>query len=415
MHWKKTLLISATILFISVIITTLIFSTEPEATSEGATKKTAMLVDVIEVQKGEFQPLIVAMGTVEPAQDIILSPRVGGEIIKRSTSFIPGGIVRKGEIMLQIDPADFQNTLKRHQSDLRQATADLNIEMGRQNVARKDYQLLDEVLSAENEALVLRKPQLNAARAEVEAARAVVKQAKLELERTNIRAPFDAHVLSRNVNVGSQVAPGDNLGHIVGLDTYWVVVTIPQSKLRWISFSYSAGQKGAEVRIQNRTAWPAGDFRTGYVYKWIGALQDGTRMARILVTVDDPLAHKSASTQLPRLMIDAFVEARIKGKKLNDVIRVNRDYIRKNNTVWVMKNHKLRIKDLSIIVRDQEYAYIQEGLVDGDSIVTTNLTTVVDGARLRLSGRQPRPDQEDSSAYGRPLPGDTVNTGAKSR
>ena len=381
---KKTLLICGGILLVGVCLTALTFFTEPTATRVAATRETAMLVEVAEVHRGDYRPTIVAMGTVEPAQDITLSPRVGGEIVSRSPAFTPGGFVDKGEALLQIDPADYQNTLQQRNSELRQAVSDLNVEMGRQNVALKDYQLLDEALSAELESLVLRKPQLNAARAKVEAARAAVDQAKLDLERTTIKAPFHAHILSRNVAVGSQVSPGDNLGRLVGLDSYWVVTTVPLSKLPWLSFPQADGETGSEVRIRNRIAWPEGTYRIGYLHRLVGALEDRTRMARVFVSVPDPLSYRAESSDLPPLMIGAFVETRIGAEPITDVIRLVRDHVRADDTVWVMEDGKLSIRTVEIAFRDADYAYVTDGLRDNDRVVTTNLATVVEGAPLRV-------------------------------
>lgn len=384
-NWKKTLLICGIILIVGGVATTLIFFTEPTAMRAGATKETAMLVEVTEVRQGTFQPTIVATGTVQPAQDIILSPRVSGEIIQRSPAFVPGGFVKKGEVLLQIDPADYKNTLELRKSELHQVLADLAIEKGRQDVALKDYELIGgDTLSEENEALVLREPQLNAVRASVEAARASVQQAALDLERTTIRAPFDAHILSRNANIGSQVAPGNELGRLVGVDAYWVVATVPLSKLRWLSFP-DADAPGAMVRVRDRTAWGEEEYREGYLYKLVGALEDQTRLARILVSVPDPLAYKADSVHVPPLMIGAFMETHIQGNNISDVIRLSRDYVRQNETVWVMEEGKLRIQDVEIVFSDAEYAYISKGLEENDQVVTTNLSTVVEGAKLRLA------------------------------
>ena len=382
--WKKPLFVSIAILLIGGIITSIIFMTEPTAERGGATKETAMLVSVTEVKRDTFTPTIAAMGTVEPSQEIVLSPRVSGEIISRSEAFTPGSFVDKGQKLLQIDPSDYKNTLQSRKSDLRQAVADLKIEMGRQNIAEKDYQLLNETLSEEQEALILRKPQLNAARSEVEDARAAVEQAELDLQRTTIKAPFDAHILSRNVNVGSQVSPGQNLGRLVGRDTYWVEATVPLAKLRRLEFPKDETAKGAEVRIQNRTAWEEGEFRQGQLYKMVGTLEERTRMARVLVTVSDPLAYLPENDEKPEMMIGSFVEARIQAEPIPDVIRLSRDYVRSNETVWVMKENKLRIRDVKIVFQDSKYAYIKEGLNEDDKVVTTNLTTVVDGAALRM-------------------------------
>ena len=243
-RWKKPLFVSIAIVLIGGIVTFVIFMTEPTAERSGATKETAMLVNVTEVKRDTFNPTVVSMGTVQPSQEIVLSPRVSGEIISRSEAFTPGSFVNKGQKLLQIDPSDYKNTLQSRESDLRQAIADLKIEMGRQNIAEKDYQLLNETLSEEQEALILRKPQLNAARSAVEDARAAVNQAELDLQRTAIKAPFDAHILSRNVNVGSQVSPGENMGRLVGMDTYWVEATVPLAKLRRLKFPKDEMIKG---------------------------------------------------------------------------------------------------------------------------------------------------------------------------
>jgi multidrug efflux pump subunit AcrA (membrane-fusion protein) len=262
--------------------------------------------------------------------------------------------------------------------------ADLNVEMGRQEVAEQDLQLIGDSLPPANRSLVLREPQLDAVKATVSAARAAVNQAQLDLDRTTVRAPFDAHILSRNATVGSQVSPGDNLGRLVGTDHYWVTATVPVSKLQWLSFPETEDELGSRVKITNNTAWPAGSYREGYLYKQVGALDIQTRLAQVLVLVPDPLAHATDSADLPKLMIGSFVETRIMAREIPDVIRLSRDYLRSNNTVWVMEDQKLAVKTPQIAFTDAEYVYISEGLDHLDRVVTTNLSTVVEGAGLRV-------------------------------
>ncbi len=396
MSWKKTLLISLGILGAGALLITLIFSTEPTAKRAGATQQTAMLVDVTTAERGTYHPTIQAMGTVEPAQDINLSARVNGEVLELSKSFTPGGYVEKGDTLLQIDPSDYRHTLQQRQSELSQASSDLTLEMGLQEAAQKEFKTYGDSLSEENRARVLRKPQLKAAKARVQSAEAAVEQAKLNLRRTTVRAPFDAHILSRNVNVGSQVAAGDNLGRLVGLDEYWVEATVPVSSLQWISIPDN-NSEGAKVRLQNRTAWPDDTYRTGSIHKLLGSLGQQTRMARILISVPDPQGYHS-DADVPRLMIGSFVEANIRAEQLADVIRLNRDYIRENETVWVMQDGQLDIRDVSILFRDSQYAYINNGLNENDKVVTTNLSTVTDGAPLRLEGSDSSSEQDSLSA-----------------
>lgn len=384
MSWKKTLLICVGILLAGGLVLTLIFSTEPDAKRGGATQQTAMLVDIIKVDRGAYHPTIQAMGTVQPAQNIILSSRVSGEIIELSDSFTPGGYVKKGEVLLRIDPEDYEHALQQRKSELSQATSELTLEMGRQEAAQKEYQAYGDTLSAENKARVLRQPQLKSVKARVQAARAAVEQAKLNLKRTTIRAPFNAHILSRNANVGSQVAAGDNLGRLVGLAEYWVEATVPVSSLRRLTIP-DDNSRGSKVLVRNRTAWAQDEYRTGYIHKLIGSLEGQTRMARVLISVPDPQAYQSEHSSKPKLMIGSFVEANIKADQISDVIRLNRDYLRENETVWVMgESEKLEIRNIDIVFKDAKYAYIDSGLSETDRVVTTNLSTVTEGAPLRL-------------------------------
>ncbi len=390
MNNKKILYICLAILVGGVLVTTLIFFTEPEAQSEGATIETAILVDVVDAKKGTFAPTIVATGTVQPVEDVILSPLVSGQIIRRDAAFTPGGFVKKGEVLLQIDPSDYRNTLELRKSELLQSETALATEMGRQQIAEQDLQLInndslfgDNPLSDNETQLVLRQPQLNAVKANIEAARASMNQAQLNLERTTIRAPFDAHILSQNVTVGSQVAQGDNLGRIVGTDSYWVTATVPISRLQWLKFPESNDEKGSIVHIENSSAWPTGAQRVGYLDRQIGALDNQTRLARVLVRVEDPLATTEELEGAPKLMIGTFVEVNIQADSIPDVVRLDRDLVRTNQTAWVMQDNLLQIRELDIVLTDNQYAYVQSGLEDGDKVVSTNLSTVTNGIELR--------------------------------
>ncbi len=365
----------------------LILATEPTATRETASKETAMPVAVTEVETGTYRPRIEAMGTVRPRREIALSPRVAGQVVERGAAFVPGRVVAEGELLLRLDPADYEHTLQQRRSELEQAQAELRIEQGEQRVAAEDYERLDEELPAEQRALVLRQPQLSSARARVASARAAVAQAELELGRTRIRAPFDAQVLSREVNVGSRVTPGDELARLVGAESYWVEATVPVAKLPWIRIPGPEAEQGARVRIRDRGAWEAGMARTGRVDQLIGSLSDETRMARLLVAVADPLGREAAGR--PRLLLDAYVACRIQGRPLEGVVRLDRAYVREGGTAWVMADGELAIRELDIRVRDAEHAYVAGGLSDGDRVVTSELATVREGVPLRLKGETP--------------------------
>lgn len=385
-NWILTLVLCAVIGAIALGVVLLIQSTEPKPQRTGASKRSAMLVETAVAERGTYQPQIVAMGVVRAREDVMLSPRVSGEIIERAPNFNPGAHVKQGEVLLRIDPSDYQNAVAQARSALHQAEADLQIEMGRQTVAKLDYELLDSEIAAGSESLILREPQLNAAKSDVEAAQARLDQALLNLERTTIRAPFDAQVLTREVAVGSQVSPGDSLGHLTGVENYWVTTTVPLRQLQYINFADQDDRGGSTATIRNRTAWAPGASRKGYVSKLIGSLDEGTRLARINVVAPDPLATQAENEGQPPLIIGSLLEVTITGAPIENIIRIHRDHLRENDTVWIKDQGKLRIQPVVVLFQDAEYAYISSGLEDDETIVTSGLSSVVNGAPLRVQG-----------------------------
>jgi hypothetical protein len=129
--------------------------------------------------------------------------------------------------------------------------------------------------------------------------------------------------------------------------------------------------------------WRDDQYRQGVVQRFIGALDEQTRLARVLITVEDPLGRQSGA---PPLVLDSIVQTVIEGQLLQDVIRLDRDYLRPGDTVWVIKDGTLSIRKARVMFRDAKYAYISEGLEDGDEVILTNLSRVREGAELRRQG-----------------------------
>lgn len=385
----STTIVCLLILAASAAAIVVIHRTEPTAQQIQATRKSAALVETLSVKRGTYSPRLVVLGTVEPAQDIVLGPRVSGQVVELASDFAPGETVSEGDLLLRIDPADFENALSISESELQQAEASLEIEEGRQTLAEKELALLEDTIDEMNTALVLRKPQVASIRAQINAAKAEIERARIELERTRVTAPFDAHILTRSVNVGSQVAPGDELARLVGIEEYWIMASVPIRSLQWIRFPESDGQ-GSPVTLRDPNIWPPDTQRDARVSRMIGTLDEQTRLARVLIAVNDPLARQ---IDAPPLILGTLLEAHIEGRPIEDVIRVPREYVREGDTVLVMRDGQLEIRSVEIVFRDADDAYISEGLQDGDEVVTTTLATVAEGIRLRKAD-----DSDDAEA-----------------
>lgn len=387
--WKLSAAICAVIIAAAGSLAFVTFNTEPTAQKEGATKKTPMLVDVLEVTTGKHRPHIQATGVVRAAVDVQLQPQVSGRVVEISEAFVPGGFVKKGELLVRLENADFRNTLAQRQSALEEIEAELAIEKGRQDLARSEYKYLDKELAPEKKKLLLREPQLESLQGRIKGARANVAQARLDLKRTTIEAPFDAHILQRTANVGSQLGPSTSVGRLVGLDAYWVAIDVPLSKLRWITLpNLERGEQGATVHIRNPRVWEKDQSREAHLVSLVGSLDSDTRMARILAEVKDPMARGEALKDQPPLILGEFVEVSIQGREVDHAVKLSRDYLRDRDTVWVMAEDKLSVREVEVAFQDADFAYITAGLKDGDKVVTTNISTPVDGEPLRLKPKK---------------------------
>jgi RND family efflux transporter MFP subunit len=362
-----------------------------EHAKRGKRGREARLVEVVEVSPATVSLSIEAWGTVEAARQINLQSQVAGEIRQIGKHFEPGAYADKDTLMLQIDRADYESTVDQRRADLVKAKADLALEVGKAAVAQQEFGLLNREAapSPEQRRLMLREPQQATARAAVASAEAVLAAAELDLSRTRVTAPFNALVLQRHTDLGARVAVGGDLATLVGTDSFWVELAVPAASLRWIDLP-TQGVSGAQVDLYQDKVWDGDYFRQGQVIRLRGDLDEKGRMARLLVEVKDPLALDDPNQQ--PLLIGAFVRAEIKARALQDVITLQRSWLRDDDRVWVMgPDRKLAIRQPQIIYRGANQVFVRGGLQPGDQVVTSELAVAVEGMPLRLSGERRQP------------------------
>ena len=155
-----------------------------------------------------------------------------------------------------------------------------------------------------------------------------------------------------------------------------------------------ADGQGSEVLLRDADTWGPDVQRRARVTRMIGSLDRETRLARVLVTVPDPLGRMS---DVPPLILDTLIEAEIEGRPIEDVVRLGRQYVREGDTAWVMKEGKLEIRETDVVFRDAEHAYIRKGLESGEEVVISTLATVADGVGLRRVGDASEPKEKSNS------------------
>lgn len=383
---RRALLLSLLIIGLTVGAVGIIYSTEPEAPKDGATRSGAMPVTVARVQPASYTPKIQVMGEVVPARQIALRPRVAGRVTEVSDALIPGNIVSEGQWLMRLDEADYQLAVRQAEAELARAQSRLAIEMGEQERAKKDLAGLRREVPQMNRELILRQPQLQQANADVRSAQVAIEQAQLALDRTTIRMPFEGQILTQQANLGSQLSPADTIATLVGTQRYWVQAQVPAAQLKWLPRTDSVNPVTAT--ITHDQAWPAGATRTGIIKQTIAALDQQTRMATVLIEVTDPLARSAETTDLP-LIAGSYVQVLLPTAGFDGVVRLPVAWLRKDDTVWLADNEELRIARVTVAFRNADYVFIKSGLAAGALVITTNLAAVRDGVPVRITGNTP--------------------------
>lgn len=377
------------------------------------------LVDVVRIER-TTQPVLIdtAMGVVRSAQSIELKPQVSGRLEWLANHVQPGALFETGRPLMRIEEADYELAVAQQRSAVHSAQAalataqaqltteknNLAIEMGNQKVSQREYELLGEEIDDTSRELVLRVPQLKVAQAAVESAQASVASAQAALEaaktklaqteldrsRTKLTAPFNAVVAAKHVDIGDIVGSGTALLTLHGTDEFWIELSIPASQLKWIA----TGPDGSAVKLRSPTAWEADQYRIGRVIRCLPEVDSAGRMARVLVSVDDPLALKAANRGQPKLLVNDYLSAAIEGESAANVIALPRHLLREGDTVWVMNDaNELEIRPVAPIYRGREYVLIGSPLTGEDLIVTTDIAAPVAGMPLRLAGQEPPQDE----------------------
>ncbi|MFO7494514.1 MAG: efflux RND transporter periplasmic adaptor subunit [Desulfobacterales bacterium] len=381
----RTLLVIA-ILAAAAIGARYISDTRPTARQRPPQAAVA-LVEVTAVQPSSEQVVLQAMGTVVPAREITLTSQVSGEVIQLHPEFVEGGFLSEGSEVLRIDPLDYQLSVTRLQGEMANARYELDLELGRQDVAQREWDLLTAGKpTAPGEAdLALRKPHLAKARAELAAAEANLQQAQLNLARTTLRAPFNAIVRTRHVERGSQVSPQTPVATLVGTDTFWVQTAVAVDRLQSFALPRRPEEPGARAVIRQGPKAHDGRPREGQVVRLLGDLEPEGRMARVLVAVPDPLDRRHPAEDRLPLLIGDYVRVEIQGHRIDGVYRIPRSALRDNTRVWVVTDQaRLSVRPVELAWRDAESVLVRSGLQPGDQLIVSDLPAPVDGMAVRI-------------------------------
>ncbi len=348
------------------------------------------LVEVIEAEVHFSAPRIVAQGTVVPARRVTIRPEVSGRIVERHPGLVDGGVVQRGETVLRIDPRDYQLAVDEARNGVEAAQAELAMEEGRQVVAQQEWERFGSG-DEEPPPLALREPQLQQARLDIDRAQHQLTRALLDLERTRLRAPFAGLVTEASVEVGELATPSLAAATLVGLDEFWVQVSVPVDTLNSLAIPGRDGDRGSRAFVRHHGAAGVVEHQ-GEIIRLLGDLDPAGRMARVLVRVVDPfsLAADEGEPDMPALrkqplMLGSYVSVEFEGAHPRNVVELPREALHDGQWVYVAtESDRLELREVQTVWRTRDTIAVAEGIEEGERIVVSGLAAPVEGMALRV-------------------------------
>lgn len=365
--------------------------------------------EVVELQRTRFPVALETQGTIRAHHTTTVTSLVSGKIVTIHPGFEDGAFFRQGEVLVDLDRADLQAALAASEARLARAEAALAQEEARAKQAKLNW--VEIGFEEAPSDLVLRIPQLKEAQANVAAASAEIDQAKRNLERASIRAPFDGRVKERRVGLGQSVNPGTPLGEIFASDFAEVRLPLTPRQMAFVELPSHDSDPPVPVVLTDALGGPNPASWQARIVRTEGTLDESSRELFAIARIDDPFGLQSGQ---PPLRIGQPVRATIAGVTLDDVFVLPRSALRGVNRIYLIDPDPdapaeptglLRRHDIQPVWDTNEVLVIRDGLTPGQTLATTRLPYAPDGAPVEIvrpavnaasSPADPTPDSGDS-------------------
>lgn len=376
----KRIIIGTSILLGTVVLIGAMVSLKPEPPK----KKPVVQATVVETQvvnKEPIQFIVDSQGPVKPVIDTTLVAEVSGRITKISDKFRVGSFVQKGDVLFEIDSANYIANVRSAEASLAQAKAAYQDAKARTDQARKDWKKIGR---GEPTDLVLKIPQLNQAKAGVQSAEAALYRAQQDLERTKVKANFDALIKAKNVGLGQYVNVGSQVATLYGTDTAEVRLPIPDQQLAYLNLPVQNQPKTyPDVRLSGIFAGEEKEW-FGKLVRTEGVVEESNRLTYLVAQVSDPYGLKDGANHETALRFGTFVKAEIAGQERENLIKLPRQALYYNKQVLsLVDENKIQLVDVKLARTESNTIYVSEGLENGQEIIITPVQNPVNGMKVK--------------------------------
>ncbi len=330
------------------------------------------------VTKKNITLKIFTNGEVKPLNEINLISQVSGQIVEAADEFVDGGIIKAGSPLVWIDDRDYKLAVISAESRVAQASKLLEREIAESELAKNDW---EELGLGEASPLTLRIPQLKEAEAAEKAALADLEKAKLNLERTIVKLPFQGIIREKKTGVGQFVGAGSILATAFSTEEVLIALPLTDTELSYLGLPLAYEEEkpftGPKVKFLSSVSNKTFEWE-GRIVRTAGSIDPPTRLVYVYAEVINPYQ------QSPPLAIGMFVDAIINGKTIKDGYLVPNSAINNNSNIYAIdKNDNLEIREIEILGTDRDYVIIKGEINEGERVVVSPLNNAKTGMSLK--------------------------------
>ena len=335
-------------------------------------------VEATVLSRSDYRVVLRSQGVVQPHNQTSLTPRVNGRVVKISPKFESGSFFSDGDVLLELDSTDFVAACTAAEARLARAEAALAQEEARAKQALLDWNDLGYTDPPTD--LVLRKPQLKEAHANVKAANAELSDATRNLERTKVLAPYAGRVRNRMVGLGQSVSSGTTLGEIFSTDFAEVRLSLSARELTHVSLPNNPDDPPVPVVLQSALNDDSSASWNGAIVRTEGTLDEKSRKLFVIARVDDPFGLKG-KIENP-LRIGQPVRAELEGSVIPNVFVIPRSTLRRPNEILLVnpEDSTLKRQRISPLWSDPENLVVADELKEGWYLVKNRLNSTPSGS-----------------------------------
>jgi RND family efflux transporter MFP subunit len=392
----KKILLPIVIIVVTIALMMIIFKNPPTTKKAKPSKAAQITVVTTTLSPQYYQVIVQSFGTVKPRTQSVLFAQVSGQINKVSEQFRAGGFFEQGDMLLQLDDRDYRAEVKIAQASLMSAKQNMQEEGARVKQAKADWKRLGNGQTPN--ALVLRQPQYQAAKAQVLSAQASLDKVNLSLERTIIVAPYAGRILSKSVDIGQVISSNTQLATIFAVDYVEIRLPIKNKDLPLMKLPeeyrnthvQSKGQGSDSSMISNvviSSDLMGEQVWQGQIVRTESAIDEMSQQLYVVAQIIRP--YDSEYNPGAQIKMGQYVTANITGRKVENALVIPNSAIYQGSYVYIVQNNLLMRKDIELGWKNGTESIVTQGLNTGDELVLTSLGQVSSGTPVAIAGQAP--------------------------